>query len=96
MGKKPIVSVTYENERISIKKQLTLHKMCHISPMWLINLYIERKPFTVQLIKRPQRNRPMDHTQERRRFNRASQTETDNLKIFSDNRLTKKYPICLL
>ena len=30
MGKKPIVSVTYENERISIKKkkQLTLHKMC--------------------------------------------------------------------
>ena len=26
MGKKPIVSVTYENERISIKKQLTL--MC--------------------------------------------------------------------
>ena len=27
-GKKPIVSVTYENERISIKKQLTLHKMC--------------------------------------------------------------------
>jgi len=24
MGKKPIVSVTYENERISIKKQLTL------------------------------------------------------------------------
>ena len=30
MGKKSIVSVTYENERISIKKkkQLTLHKMC--------------------------------------------------------------------
>ena len=28
MGKKPIVSVTYENEGISIKKQLTLHKMC--------------------------------------------------------------------
>ena len=27
-GKKPIVSVTYENERISIKKQLTLLKMC--------------------------------------------------------------------
>ena len=27
-GKKPIVSVTYEKERISIKKQLTLHKMC--------------------------------------------------------------------
>ena len=28
MGKKPTVSVTHENERISIKKQLTLHKMC--------------------------------------------------------------------
>ena len=28
MGKKPIVSVTYENERISIKKKFTLHKMC--------------------------------------------------------------------
>ena len=29
MGKKPLVSVTYENERISIKKkQLTLLKMC--------------------------------------------------------------------
>ena len=31
MGKKPIVSVTYENGRISIKKQLTLHKMCFSS-----------------------------------------------------------------
>ena len=28
MGKKPTVSVPYENERISIKKQLTLLKMC--------------------------------------------------------------------
>ena len=28
MGKKPIVSVTYENERISIKKQFNLLKMC--------------------------------------------------------------------
>ena len=31
MGKKPIILVTYEDERISIKKrkkQLTLHKMC--------------------------------------------------------------------
>ena len=32
MGKEPIVSVTYENERISIKKQLTLHKMC-VTPL---------------------------------------------------------------
>ena len=28
MGKKPIVSVTYENEENSIKKQLALPKMC--------------------------------------------------------------------
>ena len=28
MGKKTIVSVTYKNERISIKKPLTLLKMC--------------------------------------------------------------------
>ena len=28
VGKKPMVSVTNENERISIKKQLTLLKMC--------------------------------------------------------------------
>ena len=28
VGKIPIVSVTYKNERISIKKLLTLHKMC--------------------------------------------------------------------
>ena len=28
MGKKPIVSVTYENERISKKKQLNFLKMC--------------------------------------------------------------------
>ena len=36
MGKKPIVFVTYENERISIKKkQLTLLKMCvYVSPLW--------------------------------------------------------------
>ena len=27
MGNKPLVSVTYENEKISIKKQLTLLKM---------------------------------------------------------------------
>ena len=31
MGKKPIVSVTYENKTISIKKQLTLVKMCFTS-----------------------------------------------------------------
>ena len=66
MGKKPIVSVTYENERISIKKQLTLLKMCVTSQScvvhgsiygrfmgFYVNLYIERKPFTQKPIKRP-------------------------------------------
>ena len=33
MGNKPIVSVSYEIERISIKKQLTLLKMCVTSPL---------------------------------------------------------------
>ena len=28
LGKKPIVSVAYENVRISLKKHFTLHKMC--------------------------------------------------------------------
>ena len=31
MGKKPIVSVTYENERISIKKQLNLKCVLRLS-----------------------------------------------------------------
>ena len=81
MGKKPIILVTYEDERISIKKrkkQLTLHKMCVTSllgglwtNLWpfygldcltvfsvykglpfLVNLYIERKPFAAQPTKR--------------------------------------------
>ena len=61
MGKKPIVSVTYENETISIKKQLTLLKLCVTSllggprvDLWPFYgflckngfLFIERKPFT--------------------------------------------------
>ena len=36
MGKKPIVSVTYENERISIKNSLPYIKC-------MLRLYIERK-----------------------------------------------------
>ena len=55
MGKKPIVSVTYENERISIKKQLRLHKMCVTSllcdpwaDLWLFyGLY--RKRFSLYI-----------------------------------------------
>ena len=34
MGKKPVVAVTYENGRISMKKQLTLLKMCVTSLLW--------------------------------------------------------------
>ena len=38
MGKKPIVS--YENERISIKKKLTLHKMSYVSPVWPMDRFM--------------------------------------------------------
>ena len=37
--KKPIVSVTYENERISLKKQLAFHKMC-VSPVWSMGRFM--------------------------------------------------------
>ena len=57
MGKKPIVSVTYENERISIKNSLpylkcvlrlscVVHGPIYGRFMGFFNLYIERKPFT--------------------------------------------------
>ena len=65
MGKNPIVSITHENERISIKNSLPYIK-CVLRLSWVVhgpiygrfmgctvNLYIERKPFTVQPIKRP-------------------------------------------
>ena len=43
MGKKPTVSVTYENERILKKKQLTLLKMCVTSLLCCagINKFLE-------------------------------------------------------
>ena len=54
MGKKPIVFVTYENERISIKKNSLPYLKCVLSLSGVVhgpiygrfNLYIERKPFT--------------------------------------------------
>ena len=58
MGKKPIVSVTYENETISIENSLrylkcVLRLSCVVhGPIYgrfmdfYVNLYIERKPFT--------------------------------------------------
>ena len=43
MGKKPIVSVTYENERISIKNSLLYLKcvlvLCYVSPVWSKGLF---------------------------------------------------------
>ena len=77
MGKNPIVSVTYENERISIKKkQLTLIKMCVTSllcgppaDLWPFYgflckpLYIEK---TVYIITHKTAiNRPVDHKERR-------------------------------
>ena len=50
MGKKPTVSVTYENERMSIKKQLALLKMCVTS--LLCGLRAELWPFYGFLCKR--------------------------------------------
>ena len=51
MGKKPIVSVTYQNERISIKNSLpylkcVLRLSCVRSVGNEGKTYIERKPFT--------------------------------------------------
>ena len=75
MGKKPIVSVTYENERISIKKQLTLLKMCVTS--LLCGPWADLWPFYGFLCKRLSLyikvylkthktaiNQPVDHTGE--------------------------------
>ena len=52
MGKKPIVSITYENERISIKNSLPYLK-CVLRLSWKrfflyidLYIYIERNAFT--------------------------------------------------
>ena len=51
MGKKPVVSVTYENERISIKNRLPyLIKMCVTSP--LCGAWADLWPFYGFLCKR--------------------------------------------
>ena len=43
MGKKPIVSVTFENERISIKNSLTFNylNVCYVPPVWSTGRYME-------------------------------------------------------
>ena len=47
VGKKPIVSVTYEKERISIKNSLPYVKgVLRLSCVVHRSIYIERKPFT--------------------------------------------------
>ena len=61
MGKKPIVSVTYENERISIQKSLPYLKC--------LSLYIKGKPLyrekTVYIkTDKTAINQPVDHTGE--------------------------------
>ena len=50
MGKKPIVSVTYENESDFSKKLLTLHKMCVTS--LLCGPWADLRPFYVFYCKR--------------------------------------------
>ena len=52
MGKKPIVSLTYENERISIKNILPYLK-CVSRLSCVVHGQKERKPFTQKPIKRP-------------------------------------------
>ena len=44
MGKKPIISVTYENEKISIKKQLTLLEVCVTSLLCGTRADLQFKP----------------------------------------------------
>ena len=51
IGKKPTVSVPYENEKNSIKNSLpylkcVLRLSCVVQGPNYVNLYIERKPFT--------------------------------------------------
>ena len=63
MGKKPVVSVTYENEGFQKKKQLTLHKMCVTSlpcgPWAHLPLYREKTVYSTT--HKTAINRPMDH-----------------------------------
>ena len=57
MGKKPIVSVTYENERISIKNSLLYLKCVIYKPLYREKtVYIKTHKTAI--------NRPVDHTGE--------------------------------
>ena len=64
VGKKPIVSVTYEKERISIKKQLTLLKRCVTSLLCgpRVDLYREKTVYIKT--HKTAINRPVHHTGE--------------------------------
>ena len=75
MGKKPIVSLTYENERISIKKQLTLLKMCVTSllcgpraDLWPFYGFLCKPLYREKTVdiktNKTAINRPVDHTGE--------------------------------
>ena len=66
MGKKPIVSVTYENERISIKNSLpylkcVLHLSCVVhGPIYgrFMGFYVNG---FLSIESKPSINRPVDH-----------------------------------
>ena len=60
MGKKPIVSVTYENERISLKNSLP--HMCKWFSLYIQVLYREKTVY--RTTHKTAINRPMDHTGE--------------------------------
>ena len=78
MGKKPIVSVTYENERISIKNSLPYIKCvlrlscvvhgpiyglyCKRSSLFITFMYREKIVYST--VHKTAINRPMDHTEE--------------------------------
>ena len=71
----PIVSLTYENERISIKKQLTLLKMCVTSllcgpraDLWPFYGFLCKPLYREKTVdiktNKTAINRPVDHTGE--------------------------------
>ena len=65
MGKKPIVSVTYENERISIKKNSSRYLKCVLRLSSVIHgqpLYGEKTVYIKT--HKTAINRPVDHTGE--------------------------------
>ena len=63
MGKKPIVSVTYENERISIKNRL-LYLKCVLRLSCVVHGPIYREKTVYIATHKTAINRSVDHTRE--------------------------------